>query len=224
MIKIEVMNRTEALDFASTYQGKPVGLISVSTPSLNYARYLSATQSVQVLHLSFHDVDEPSPDYIHFTTHHAARIADFIVRLRLYGVDYFIVQCDAGQSRSAGIAQAICESFGMSYDSIVSNRTLTPNMLCYRKTLNAFQSIYRAIGIYIVRKTTSLTLEKIGSFCNLTRERVRQILNEFPCHNRALANYIDKLHEQGKPMYDIIHDIDRTLPGFQNIVAIQPPV
>lgn len=221
MINIEVMNRTEALDFASAYHGKPVGLISISTPGQNYTRYLSTTPSVQILHLSFHDVDEPSPDYIHFTTHHAARIADFIVRLRLSGVDHFIVHCDAGQSRSAGITQAICESLGMGLDSITSNRALTPNMLCYRKTLYAFQSIYRAIGIYIIRKTTSLTLEKIGSFCNLTRERVRQILKEFPHHNRALADYIDRLYEQGAPMHDILCDIDRVFPGFQNIVSIQ---
>ena len=52
-------------------------------------------------------------------------------------VDKFIVTCDAGYSRSAGIGAAISKYFynnDMEYFN--SNGKYCPNMLCYKKLLN----------------------------------------------------------------------------------------
>ena len=48
------------------------------------------------------------------------------------------MHCEAGQSRSAGVAAAIMKYLYNNDTDIFNNRYYKPNMLCYRKVLNAF--------------------------------------------------------------------------------------
>lgn len=51
-------------------------------------------------------------------------------------LDLIIVQCEAGQSRSAGVAAALMKYFWNDDTTIFNNHKYTPNMLCYRTMLN----------------------------------------------------------------------------------------
>ncbi len=53
-------------------------------------------------------------------------------------VDTIWVQCDMGMSRSAGISAGILKALGQDNSFILGSKMYYPNMLCYRKTLNAF--------------------------------------------------------------------------------------
>lgn len=52
-------------------------------------------------------------------------------------VDLIIVHCEAGVSRSAGVAAAIGKYLNNDDTFIFKNRRYVPNMNCYRLTLNA---------------------------------------------------------------------------------------
>ena len=64
----------------------------------------------------------------------AERIVEFLTRHPNVDV---IVHCDAGISRSSGVAAAILKYLTGDDSSIFDNARLHPNMWCYRKTLNA---------------------------------------------------------------------------------------
>lgn len=49
---------------------------------------------------------------------------------------YFIISCDAGISRSAGIAAAISKFLNNDDSEFFNNKRFCPNMTCYRMVLN----------------------------------------------------------------------------------------
>ena len=57
-------------------------------------------------------------------------------------LDLIIVQCEAGQSRSAGVAAALMKYVWNDDTAIFNNKKYTPNMLCYRTVLNELMSDY----------------------------------------------------------------------------------
>ena len=73
-----------------------------------------------VLRISFDDVDpfespvEPGEDLIEMQEHEAERIAAF-VRSNSHRVGTLIVHCRYGQSRSAGVAKAVAEAYGLHF-------------------------------------------------------------------------------------------------------------
>lgn len=86
----------------------------------------------------FNDVDSESPKYTPITDEIANEIADFIFKYKDNSkVELCIVHCDAGQSRSAGVAAAILKFLYNDDTQIFSNKLYKPNMLVYRKVLNA---------------------------------------------------------------------------------------
>jgi len=66
---------------------------------------------VSILHVAFSDIDEPEPDpsFLLFNEVHAKAIVRFVHQWR--DVDRIVIHCMAGQSRSPGIAMALCELF-----------------------------------------------------------------------------------------------------------------
>lgn len=63
-------------------------------------------------------------------------IIDFVMRNKDNG-KHFIVQCDAGVSRSAGVAAALMKYFNGDDSPIFDNSQYCPNMRCYRMVLEA---------------------------------------------------------------------------------------
>lgn len=68
-------------------------------------------------------------------------IVDFVMRNKDNG-KHFIVQCDAGVSRSAGVAAALMKYFNEDDSPIFDNSQYCPNMRCYRMVLEALMEEY----------------------------------------------------------------------------------
>jgi predicted protein tyrosine phosphatase len=66
---------------------------------------------IAVLRVAFIELDEPDdPRQLLFNDRHATAILRFVEQWR--DVDRIVIHCMAGQSRSPGIALALCELFG----------------------------------------------------------------------------------------------------------------
>ena len=135
-IKVIVMSRLEAYQYCKKRHDKPSAIISISTPYEN--------QVIDILELSFVDADEP--DSLDVNDIIAAekdlmcdRDAERIVEYSKKHKDkLLIIHCDAGISRSSGIAAAILRHYTGDDAEIFDNYSYDPNMWCYFKTLKAF--------------------------------------------------------------------------------------
>ena len=146
-MRIRVMNRKEAFAYCCLPHEKATVMISVSDPNMIYdcTPYASDTSGVrEILSLCFADANEPGPDVYGFETEESDLMSfedgEKIVQLlkRNPGAD-ILVHCDAGISRSAGIAAALLKYFTGSDDQIFRDSYYCPNTWCYRKTLGALQ-------------------------------------------------------------------------------------
>lgn len=96
------------------------------------------------MRLHFHDIEadtdmfSPSVHFVAFTEKQAEEVATFIKRL--HGgpkIRSLVFQCNAGISRSAGMAAAVARHFGR--DDMPFFEQYLPNRLVYRLTLEAMR-------------------------------------------------------------------------------------
>lgn len=85
--------------------------------------------------LAFDDVETYCQGYCPITEQQAIKIAKFVMRHK-DKVQQIIVHCDAGISRSAGVAGAIAKYLNND-DNKFFMAPYTPNMTCYHKVLSA---------------------------------------------------------------------------------------
>lgn len=156
MIDIFVYSRLVMEAVAS--QDVPHLIVSVTTPGDPKIAKLRTNEHTRgVLRLAFDDADRVVPIYpstllsggctdirgcILFTDDMAKQVIDFVVGHKL-GTDVprFVVHCDAGRSRSAAIAAALSKVYnGTDKAYFGENTRYTPNMLVYRKVLNAWHA------------------------------------------------------------------------------------
>lgn len=129
---IFVLSRPEAVELCDTFAPKPgqsAGMVSISTPEQEYSLAPHTSKYVQkLLLLSFYDVGGRDPSGLPQITEEQARsIAQFVYSCHNSGMD-IIVHCDGGISRSAGVACAIADHFGISRDDIIKFHAIYPNM------------------------------------------------------------------------------------------------
>ena len=86
--------------------------------------------------LAFDDVTTYCQGYYPITEQQARKIAKFVMRYK-DSVEQIVVHCDAGISRSAGIAAAIAKYLNGNDDDFFVRSPYTPNMTCYSKVLFA---------------------------------------------------------------------------------------
>ena len=86
--------------------------------------------------LAFDDVTTYHENYYPITEQQARKIAKFVMRYK-DSVEQIIVHCDAGISRSAGVAAAIAKYLNGNDDYFFVRSPYTPNMTCYHKVLFA---------------------------------------------------------------------------------------
>lgn len=86
--------------------------------------------------LAFDDITTYHANYYPITEQQARKIAKFVMRYK-DSVEQIIVHCDAGLSRSAGVAAAIAKYLNGSDDDFFVRSPYTPNMTCYHKVLFA---------------------------------------------------------------------------------------
>ena len=140
------MSRSEVVQYCQEKQKKPSVVISISDPYIVYdnAPFCSSPNRVfDILPLSFCDAAEPGKDVYGrdvtesemMTDEDARKVVRFVRENRDKRI---IVHCDAGISRSAGVAAAISKYFTGDEGLFFRSDRYSPNMWCYTKTLMAF--------------------------------------------------------------------------------------
>lgn len=148
-MKVTVMSRWDAVFYCYNPHAGPTVMISISDPHMQYAAapFCSEENKVlQILSLCFADADQPGPDIYGYDAavedlmrdEDAAQVAEL---LRTHPDTDVIVHCDAGISRSAGVAAAILKHTTGDDSSIFENGLYDPNLWCYRKTLKALTDL-----------------------------------------------------------------------------------
>ena len=122
-----------------------IAIISIQDPSDDTQVHIDNEVSFPVLRLRFSDLDQPmtlnmldgSVKEIPIISEEQAKEIAIFVKQNLDKV--IIVQCNAGISRSAGIAAAIDKYFTGYDDRFFNSSDYYPNRRCYRLVLNALQ-------------------------------------------------------------------------------------
>ncbi|UCB44911.1 MAG: hypothetical protein JSV25_11930 [Spirochaetota bacterium] len=135
MKKIHIKGEREIGNFIQAINDDFV-LISITSPEEDWASIPENVNCRGVLRLKFHDIEHPAHGYVHFSDDHAAKIKDFVEEYNY--VKVIICQCEAGISRSAGVASALLKQYGMDENEIFTKGFYMPNLLVYKKMLKAF--------------------------------------------------------------------------------------
>ena len=104
-VAVQVLSRSCVRKGACAHR-EPYVLISISVPGVPHPEPKHGEGHLETLRLAFHDRLEEG-----ISEAQAAEVADFVKRHHLTGIHLFVVQCDAGVSRSAAVAAAIWASF-----------------------------------------------------------------------------------------------------------------
>ena len=140
-MQIVVMSQSKAEEYAMQEHTEKSVIVSI-TCHCTFEAFIIPNRLnniVDILRVQFEDTDSKEIEYGGITEHDAIIIRDFINKYKdNSNIDKIIVHCHAGQSRSAGVAAAIMKYLNNDDTPIFNNHKYTPNMLCYRRVLNAF--------------------------------------------------------------------------------------
>ena len=138
-MKIVVMSQSRIEEYARTSNSETSILISITSHHGKQAEvYMNNENKIlNILFLRFDDTDRRDT-YLGISHIDARKIINFI-RDNVSDKDFdkVIVNCEAGQSRSAGVAAALMKYFNNDDTPIFDNPMYTPNMLCYRTVIDA---------------------------------------------------------------------------------------
>jgi predicted protein tyrosine phosphatase len=137
-----IMGRADASQATRIPDDPVTAIISVTDTGSERNSFYPAKWITDILELQFLDVEQERNGGI--TREQAAMIADFVFKVRKK-VDRFIVHCEYGQSRSAGIAAAISQYLERHDSGIFVNRRYHPNRTCYHYVLDALRQRGSAI-------------------------------------------------------------------------------
>jgi predicted protein tyrosine phosphatase len=144
-MEIKILNRSNAINLSyKDFEGDKI-IISIRDPFNEQAQFNEGNSSIkEILYLSFYDISSETKDifdgYTSMSPDDALKISKFIKKWK-DKVDYIWVQCEAGVSRSAGIAMAIMKYLNMDLSSVKDSNLYSPNMLCYNLTKTAFENL-----------------------------------------------------------------------------------
>jgi hypothetical protein len=133
---VEVMSRAKATEFSFEEHKERIVVISISDPDKESPVFSENSNNgiFRRLRLHFADVEVGGENCI--TDEQAEKIAKFVFGIR-DKTDKIVVHCEAGISRSAGVAAAIMKFLNDDDFPIFDNPKYCPNRTCYRKVLNA---------------------------------------------------------------------------------------
>lgn len=125
MIKIKVASKENLLHLiVSDSVDKNNCIISIQDPK----NFIKFNTKIKILYLKFHDVEEDAHGYKTISKNDANAIANFVLQNKDKN---FIISCEAGISRSSGVAGAISK-FINDDDTLFFKYPFLPNMRCYR--------------------------------------------------------------------------------------------
>ena len=140
MLDIQILNRKEAKKFSYKPHDFKTAIISITdTDKADVIFEKNEVNGIRaVLRLKFDDVERDYKNEHCITKEDAENIVKFVNKNK-NKVDKFIVHCEAGVSRSAGVGAAIMKALNGDDWDVFKNPLKCPNMKCYRTVLNAFQ-------------------------------------------------------------------------------------
>lgn len=134
MTKIFVMSRREAEKIKEN-NGKTIAIISITDPGTEIININNKLYD-DILKIQFYDLEEPIVNYARVLSNKDSnKIAKFALK-HWNKIEYLVIQCEAGISRSAGVAGAISKFFTGNDDKFFKTHYI-PNMRCYRMVLNS---------------------------------------------------------------------------------------
>ena len=138
-MKIEVMNRREATRLCyKPAGGRKISMISIFTPGDEYQAGPGVRGGVkELLSVGFCDVSEDSSETPAITQEDAHKIAQFILYRVSKGCDDFVIHCDAGMSRSAGVARAMELFYDLPESAVTYRHGNFSNSLVFRKVFHS---------------------------------------------------------------------------------------
>ena len=139
MIDIRILNRKEAKKFSYESHDFKTAIISITdTDKADVVFEKNEVNGIRaILRLKFDDVERDYKNEHCITKEDAENIVKFVNKNK-NKVDKFIVHCEAGVSRSAGVGAAIMKALNGDDWDVFKNPLKCPNMKCYRTVLNAF--------------------------------------------------------------------------------------
>ena len=149
MIHIDVLNR-DAISNYHTYKSHIA--ISICDPYDDFPKIPNVISRVGLLQLQFHDWNgeqmvkimndypnsEQAKKMVFFSKEHAEKIVEF-VKFNLKDISVIICQCDAGISRSAGVAAALSKC--INGDDMFFFKRYLPNSLVYKTILEVWNDL-----------------------------------------------------------------------------------
>ena len=150
-MRIQVFNRKQAIEQSKVDCAEDKVVISISTPGDKLPEFHEQNYSIlDILFLSFYDIEDKNEilpaatEEQIFNDNMATQIADFVKFWDVKNNNVNIwVHCDAGISRSAGVAAALQKYFNDDDSRYFANDgKYFPNRLCYTKTL---QKLHEAL-------------------------------------------------------------------------------
>lgn len=133
MIPIQVMSRNKAIRYSYSDHPKTL-LISIRDKGRHIPYFVK--DNLIIHYFDFDDVEEGSPDGFPISDSQAKHIAEVVNNNK--DVEKIVVHCEAGVSRSAGVAAAIGMAINGDDSFIFNDGRYCPNSTCYRKVLEAF--------------------------------------------------------------------------------------
>lgn len=139
MQKILILSRKKAVRLS--YQDMSIDriIISISDLDKTHPRFNENNFSIKgILYLYFDDVLNGEPGAM--TSNDAEKILNFIKHY-YDACEQIVVQCEAGISRSAGVAAGICELLNIDNSYIFASEEYVPNKHCYQKIKDKMEEL-----------------------------------------------------------------------------------
>lgn len=139
-MKIKVLSREKA-EIEVFNIKEPTLIISIRDfKDPDKARVSIKNENIKgIVFLNFDDVEENDRYYSCITDEDAKKICEAVNEMKDF-VTQIIIHCEAGVSRSAGVAAAIGKYLNGDDMFIFGAPRFSPNITCYRKVLNTFMN------------------------------------------------------------------------------------
>lgn len=140
---IEPMSRRAAIEYSKDRDILRTAIISITEPRAETVRFDSNPRIVAILHLKFFDSIMESSDSIQ--EWQANEIVDFVSNVKDQ-VEEILIQCEAGQSRSAGVAAALMLWLNGTNDEIMKDNYYYPNKRCFELVMGSIEKKIKEIS------------------------------------------------------------------------------
>lgn len=134
MIPIRVMSRERAIRYSYSNHPKTL-MISIRDNGSRIPHFVK--DNLVIFYFEFDDIEEGDTRGIPISNNQASDIAAAVNNFK-DRVDCIVVHCEAGISRSAGVAAAIGMALNSDDSFVFNDGRFNPNRTCYKKVMEAF--------------------------------------------------------------------------------------